>query len=387
MAICSFVFQGLTVVTHEEILNGMLSQNELESATFSVAFVRRSGVRLLQSKMLPNANRIKVFAGIRNALTSYQGLELLMDIGTNVYCVDVGQVRKIFHPKVYVSKCAGSASVMVGSANLTSGGLIQNIESSVALNLDLNDKDDVSLLTEMNKYLHDLEGNFPENVYKLSNKSQLQELLDWGLIADELVQLSVPVGTSSKKGTGPKPVPSMKLKTKKQIADKQSFNETVAALNSQVSGAAAGAKSFENYIEAWRSKPLKASNINLTTSPTAAKKNVLSLGQGGMNEPIDFQNYFRNVVFSELNWLDVKPAGTSEAKAPFEIRIGGILVNVFELRIRFSQSQKTVGQKNVTTRLVWGELLEYVSSKEFLGKIVYLSRHISDPKKFLLEID
>jgi HKD family nuclease len=387
MAICSFVFQGLTVATHEEILNGMLSNAGLESATFSVAFVRRSGVRLLQNSMLPNANKIKVFAGIRNAITSYQGLELLMDIGISVYCVDVGQVRKIFHPKVYVSKGVDKASIMVGSANLTSGGLIKNIESSIALNLDLNEKVDVSLFTEMYQYLQDLEENFPDNVCKLSNKSQLQELLDWGLISDELVQLSVPIGISSNKVKGTKPVPSMKLKTKKEIVDKQPFSETVAALNSLVTGSVTGAKSFENYIEAWRSKPLKASNINLITSPTAAKKNVLSLGQGGMNEPIDFQNYFRNVVFAKLDWQDVKPAGTSEALAPFEIRIGGIFVGVFELRIRFSQSKKTVEQNNVTTRLVWGELLKYVSAKEYLGKIVYLSRHISDPKKFLLEID
>ena len=384
MAIGAFIFQGLTETTHEEVLGKMLHHESLENATFSVAFVRRSGVRLLQSKILPIAKKVKVFAGIRNPITSYQGLELLLDLGANVYCVDVGQVRRIFHPKIYVSKCADTTSLMVGSANLTSGGLIENIESSLFLRLNIKDVDDLNLSNEAYQCLHELEVNFPENVFKLSNKPQLLELLELGLVADERIKLSVPVGTSNK-GNVKKTVPAINLKTKKKPQDQPSISESVAALKASL--LIAGTKTFENYVEVWRSKPLKPSNINITTSSTANKKGVLSLGQGGMNGKGDFQNYFRNEVFGKLTWSPVIPKGTYEAEAQFEVRIGGVFIGTYNLRIRFSEAKKTVQQNNVTTRLVWGELLQFISSKEYLKRIVYLSRHVGDPKQFLLEID
>lgn len=118
----SFIFQGVTEFTHEAALDKMLNPQDFESAIFSVAFVRRSGVRLLQKRIMPIASKITVFAGIRNPITSSQGLGLLLELGARVYCVDVGQSRRIFHPKIYFSKSGNQAALMVGSANLTMGG-------------------------------------------------------------------------------------------------------------------------------------------------------------------------------------------------------------------------------------------------------------------------
>lgn len=255
------------------------------------------------------------------------------------------------------------------------------------MKLDLSDKADLQIAESVRKGLTDLPTEFPENVFELKHMSELEQLLEWGLIADEIVKLNFPVGEASKKIGGPKKVPAIKLKNKKKPIDSQSVDEVIEALSSTISAAGSISKSFETYVEVWKSKPLKPSNINLITSSTASKKNVLSLGQGGLKEPIDFQHYFRNEVFGNLNWHPVKPNGTDEADATFEVRIAGIFLGSFVLRVRFSQSTKTVQQKNVTTRLVWGELLSHISAEENLDRIVYLSRHINDPKQFLLEID
>lgn len=47
-----------------------------------------------------------------------------------------------FHPKLYLFKSPSAAEVLIGSGNLTEGGLYTNYESTVKINLDLSKTDD-----------------------------------------------------------------------------------------------------------------------------------------------------------------------------------------------------------------------------------------------------
>jgi len=51
-----------------------------------------------------------------------------------------------FHPKLYLFKSADAADLVVGSGNLTTGGLFTNYEASLALSLDLTAASDRGLL-------------------------------------------------------------------------------------------------------------------------------------------------------------------------------------------------------------------------------------------------
>ncbi len=81
--------------------------------------------------------------------TSVDGLASLLE------CVgDRGEVwvfhnenGPTFHPKMYVFSNDRSAEIIIGSGNLTRGGLFENYEASVALALDLTAPDDHALLT------------------------------------------------------------------------------------------------------------------------------------------------------------------------------------------------------------------------------------------------
>ncbi len=87
--------------------------------------------------------------------TSIEGLTSLLE------CLDArGEVwvfhnenGPTFHPKMYVFRNDKNAEVIIGSGNLTQGGLFDNYEASIALPLNLTDPKDSALLANIEALL------------------------------------------------------------------------------------------------------------------------------------------------------------------------------------------------------------------------------------------
>src|SRR5690606_36037997 len=94
------ILQGFTARTHAEVL-GEMFDGDVECAIISVAFASKDGVDLIEPVLAPHADKIIVFAGIRNEITSAQALKRLLDIGVSLYAVDTGSRTLLFHPKLY----------------------------------------------------------------------------------------------------------------------------------------------------------------------------------------------------------------------------------------------------------------------------------------------
>ena len=79
--------------------------------------------------------------------TSREGLNDLLEAtpGGHVF-VYRNSGPNTFHPKVYVFKSTKRADVLVGSGNLTGGGLFTNYEASLAVSLDLSVPEDMAFL-------------------------------------------------------------------------------------------------------------------------------------------------------------------------------------------------------------------------------------------------
>ena len=109
----------------------------------AVAFVKRSGVRHIEGGLASFArdHDVEVIAGIDHRGTSHEGLQNLLESvspsGRVVVFHNPGLLT--FHPKVYIFKNASAADVVIGSGNLTGGGLFANYELGVRLLLDLDD--------------------------------------------------------------------------------------------------------------------------------------------------------------------------------------------------------------------------------------------------------
>jgi HKD family nuclease len=115
------------------------------------AFVKRSGTKHIKGAMKAFAARggaVRFTAGVDAGGTSEQGLRDLLDAvgnGEGIFVYGNG-ISSTFHPKVYLFRNQEAAHLVVGSGNLTEGGLYTNYEASVLLKLDLAIQADHALL-------------------------------------------------------------------------------------------------------------------------------------------------------------------------------------------------------------------------------------------------
>ena len=111
---------------------------ELRNGVIVVAWARRSGVGLLNSALGENLRNVDVVVGMSNRGTTAEALALLQSISRNVFVYHTHPLQT-FHPKVYLFDDGQDpplhAALLVGSSNLTGGGLYQNIEGNLALEL------------------------------------------------------------------------------------------------------------------------------------------------------------------------------------------------------------------------------------------------------------
>ena len=109
-----------------------------------VAWARRSGVGLLYSAMGESLRNVDVVVGMANRGTSAEALALLRSLTRRVFVYHKHHLQT-FHPKVYLfddgQSPPSNAALLVGSSNLTGGGLYQNIEGNLALELRPSDEE------------------------------------------------------------------------------------------------------------------------------------------------------------------------------------------------------------------------------------------------------
>jgi hypothetical protein len=117
-------------------------------------------------------------AGVDCQGSSFEGLSALLNATRQRGAVWVfhNENPSTFHPKVYLFKSPAWADVVVGSGNLTAGGLFTNYEASLALSLDLADGRDCSLLESVEQML-DLWNDPTNGTARVLDEDLLQELL------------------------------------------------------------------------------------------------------------------------------------------------------------------------------------------------------------------
>lgn len=124
-------------------LAALLSRNSkrFDSAYIAVAFAKASGVGILFDyfqDFVASGSTLEIAVGIDQMGTSRQGLELLLQTGATVNIFH-NPGANTFHPKFYLFKRGTIEGVaIVGSNNLTRGGLYENFEFSVRLDHNLS---------------------------------------------------------------------------------------------------------------------------------------------------------------------------------------------------------------------------------------------------------
>jgi HKD family nuclease len=302
------ILQGLTDRTHAEVLGEMFEGN-VERAIISVAFASEDGVSLIEPILAPHADKVTVFAGIRNEITSAQALKRLLEIGVSLYAVDTGSRTLLFHPKLYHVREAEVAHLTVGSANLTLGGLNNNIEAGVLLELELDNEDDAAFVDELEESFDGLTGEHPENVFAVTDEATIDGLLDAGRLIDETAAPPPRPATKAKAGSTD-PTPRMKMqpkplrgKPKPKAPPAPAAAPPAAAPAVAAPGNAPGASATvaPDLELVWESKPLSRRSLGIPTGPNSNPTGSTTLGSGTFDD-IDRVTYFRDDLFGHLDW-------------------------------------------------------------------------------------
>jgi len=157
-----------------------------------VAFVKRSGLQHLLPELADFAARaeVKMSVGVDLAGSSEEALQSLLDTvvanGGEIWIFhNDDSTHPTFHPKVYLFKKPGLALLIVGSGNLTSGGLFSNYEAGIALELDLKGAEDLALLNEVETAL-DAWCDSSRELAKPLNAELLEQLRDRSMVPPEV---------------------------------------------------------------------------------------------------------------------------------------------------------------------------------------------------------
>jgi HKD family nuclease len=360
----------------------------IERVLISVAFVSSAGVKLVGGHVRPHAANATVFVGIRNGITSAQAIKELLDLGVRLWMVDTGSASLVFHPKIYYAQGTKTARLMVGSANLTTGGLNNNIEASVILDLNLAARDDKRIARFIEHLFKDLPAKHPSNISAVAQATSLETLLADPRLVDER---SVSVRTVSRLigGAGAlNPVPILKVLTKRIVSHLPQRLLSPRRANAPASPTPS-LPLVTAYELVWTTTKLTERDLNIPKGETTNATGSMNLDKGAMDDGFNFQDYFRNEVFNHLPWDPPDARGIERARANFHLIVEGIDCGSFDLTVRHDTKTgtKSEAQGQPRTKLSWGKAKPFVAKDALIGRTLSLSRSIDDRTRFLIAID
>lgn len=113
-----------------------------QSARIAIAFLKYSGIKVIEKSLnqcLKNNGNVEIIAGLDFKTTDPQSMHYLIQLQKSTpnlkfYCYgdkDVNKNNIVFHPKIYLFQGKRETTGIVGSTNLTRGGLMTNFEANV----------------------------------------------------------------------------------------------------------------------------------------------------------------------------------------------------------------------------------------------------------------
>ncbi len=379
----NFLLQAVQNEDHLTPAREVFGVAELDCAIISTAFMTARGLSLLQAVLEPIADRTRLFVGIRNGITTVQSLQKALEIGCETYMVDTGCHTRIFHPKFYYARGAAHAKLLLGSANLTMGGMRTNIEASILQTLDRHI--DADFIEQLEGKLGDMIVQYPDHVIRVVDEAQLATLLKSGRLLDERkVRVPVCVGNSNDRRLDPlsrMPLQTHAVKVPAIVALAPEEVNPIEVPEPVVPG--------EDVRLVWVSKPLKRAHISIPNKAGTNPKGSMSLTVGNF-DGIDQRHYFRNEVFNALDWENDEALPYKERSAAHvKVIIKGINYGQHQLRLSHDTRTDTPAyeQNNYMTSLHWGDIARLVAHEDILGSTLHLYREESDLTHFIIEID
>ncbi|HHW90282.1 MAG TPA: hypothetical protein GX745_05205 [Clostridiales bacterium] len=322
MAVLNFLLQGLDENNdHFSSIQWLFTLPDINRGLVASAFLNASGASMIAETLSPISDRVSVFIGIRNGVTTIQGLQVLKDNNIYPYLVDTATQTFIFHPKVYLFSNADTARLVIGSANITPGGFVKNIEASAVMELNLAEEGDIQLVDNITNSFQQLIDRYPENVFRLTDAMDLAAMVTQGLLEDERSAVCRAIARATRTERTEARA-RMRLRTRTIPRIRRTGAEATVTVD--IPGTTAQMLAIGNSQLLWRSSKLTRRDLNIPTGANTNRTGSMLLKKGDSSQEIDPRSYFRYTLFENQEWTrDPRPdrAHLERCNVPFRIII------------------------------------------------------------------
>lgn len=124
----------------------------------ATAWAKWSGVSRIHASVQAfrdQGGTAEAIVGIDEGGTTTEALQLSAQLFDPFYIYfDTG--NRTFHPKLYVLEGETQAQVIIGSGNMTKGGLFTNYEAAISIDLNMGEAEDAAILKQVRDYFEQL---------------------------------------------------------------------------------------------------------------------------------------------------------------------------------------------------------------------------------------
>lgn len=384
-----FLSQPLASSNSLDTFIDRLTDPRIEKLSIVTAWAKRSGLGRAADRLASFRARggtVETIIGVSEGGATKEGLQLAMDLSDEVFVFhDPGRT---FHPKVYLAWGTSRRELLVGSSNMTAGGLGWNHEASLWMS-----EDDTAIskpFSDAQQWITDL------RVQPMSCKK-----LDAKLLSDLLSSTDIRIGSESAsrranaRSSTPEDSDSIATGTVKGIFSapamvmrrlsrlpgppaangsnmKMKKTSAVSSATSTVPAGAPAAASSAPVLRRW-SRDLDNTAAQRVRSATSNPTGNLRLTQAGHG--IRHETYFYQDLFGGLPWTPT-PGKTTEQEVlvDFDCIVVGTSLGTVTLRISHDPNRIS-GQANVPSVLHWGPMLgSRLRASNYVGQFITIER-------------
>lgn len=164
----------------------LLDSSDYHTLNIIVAFAKNSGVLRIKDafeRFRERGGIVNTYVGVDMGGTSYEALTALL-LHTDSLNIVHSENSQTFHPKIYQFLGKDKGLIVVGSHNLTAGGLWTNFESSVLIPLD-ELRTNNTLTVGLNDYIGQLT-SLKDSFMSIDKQDDIDKLLQNGYVSKEI---------------------------------------------------------------------------------------------------------------------------------------------------------------------------------------------------------
>jgi hypothetical protein len=373
-----------------------ISAGDIEDLWIVTAWAKRSGLARVAARLdafRAAGSKVRIILGVSEGGATKEGLELALAHSDEAFVFH--DPTRTFHPKVYLASGPNRRELLVGSSNLTAGGLGWNYESSIWMSASAPPFDSVFV-------------DAAAWVEQLLTLDKACKRLDHHLLAGLLASTDIRIGSEGSARRVPKKTdapedsdsstsgtvqgifapPGIKMRPLAPLASSgkaststsgasvpaTSATSTTSSTNSvapvSVSfGSLPVLRRWYRQLDNTAAQKVKSANSNPTGN--------LRLTQADLG--IKHETYFFQDLFGNLPWSPTPGKATElEVDIDFKCVVDGQDLGILTLRLSHDPARVS-GQANVPTVLHWGGTLSPIlRNGNFVGQYITIERHPSD---------